>query len=147
MNVSKNSTSPLSSALNGKALPRAAVTQDQLTVFAAETVNATQRALPAALRTLAYGVPVHYETLPDADTLAEGFPEDILGLFAGDPHGSSLTHDQPQPPQIILYLENLWDYAEADCRIFRDEVRLTYLHELGHYFGWDEDELAARGLD
>lgn len=147
MNVSKNSTSPLSSALNGKALPRAAVTQDQLTVFAAETVTATQRALPAALRTLAYGVPVHYETLPDADTLAEGFPEDILGLFSGDPHGSSLTQDQPQSPQIILYLENLWDYAEADRRIFRDEVRLTYLHELGHYFGWDEDELAARGLD
>jgi predicted Zn-dependent protease with MMP-like domain len=147
VNVSKNSTSPLSSALNGKALPRAAVTKDQLTVFAAETVTATQRALPAALRTLAYGVPVHYETLPDADTLAEGFPEDILGLFSGDPHGSSLTQDQPQSPQIILYLENLWDYAEADRRIFRDEVRLTYLHELGHYFGWDEDELAARGLD
>jgi predicted Zn-dependent protease with MMP-like domain len=31
--------------------------------------------------------------------------------------------------------------------VFRDEVRLTYLHELGHYLGWDEDELAARGLD
>ena len=147
MSVSKNSTSPLSSALNGKALPRAAVTQDQITALAAETVTATQRALPAALRTLAYAVPVHYETLPDADTLAEGFPDDILGLFSGDPHGSSLNHDQPQPPQIILYLENLWDYAESDRRIFRDEVRLTYLHELGHYFGWDEDELAARGLD
>ncbi|MEX2043899.1 MAG: metallopeptidase family protein, partial [Opitutus sp.] len=23
----------------------------------------------------------------------------------------------------------------------------TYLHELGHYLGWDEDELTARGLD
>lgn len=123
------------------------MTHDQLTAFAAETVTATQRSLPAALRPLACAVPVHYETLPDADTLAEGFPDDILGLFSGEPHGSSLNHDQPQPPQIILYLENLWDYAEADRRIFRDEVRLTYLHELGHYFGWDEDELAARGLD
>jgi predicted Zn-dependent protease with MMP-like domain len=26
-------------------------------------------------------------------------------------------------------------------------VRLTYLHELGHYFGWDEDQLTSRGLD
>ena len=30
---------------------------------------------------------------------------------------------------------------------FREETRLTYLHELGHYLGWGEDELAARGLD
>jgi predicted Zn-dependent protease with MMP-like domain len=132
--------------LKGK-VPRANVTRDQLTVFAAATVTTTQRALPEPLRALACTVPVHYETLPDADTLAEGFPEDILGLFSGDPHGSSLNQDQPQPPRIILYLENLWDYAEADRRIFRQEVRLTYLHELGHYLGWDEDELAARGLD
>ena len=147
MNVSRNLTSPPSSALEDQALTRATVTQDQLTAIAIEIVTATQRALPAALRALACSVPVHYESLPDADTLAEGFPDDILGLFSGDPHGSSLTHDQPQPPQIILYLANLWDYAEADRRIFRDEVRLTYLHELGHYYGWDEDELAARGLD
>lgn len=44
-------------------------------------------------------------------------------------------------------MENLWDFAEGDVETFRDETRLTYLHELGHYLGWDEDELAARGLD
>jgi len=26
-------------------------------------------------------------------------------------------------------------------------VRITYLHELGHYLGWDESDLEARGLD
>jgi predicted Zn-dependent protease with MMP-like domain len=26
-------------------------------------------------------------------------------------------------------------------------VRVTYLHELGHFLGWDEEDLAARGLD
>ena len=40
-----------------------------------------------------------------------------------------------------------WDFAEGDVEVFRDEVRLTYLHELGHYFGWDEDDLTARGLE
>lgn len=123
------------------------MTPDQLTALAAEIVNVTQRALPAPLRPLARAVPVHYEALPDADVLADGFPDDILGLFSGDAHGTELAHDQPHPPQIVLYLENLWDYAEEDRAIFRDEVRLTYLHELGHYFGWDEDELTARGLD
>ena len=123
------------------------MTFDQLTALAAEIVNATLRSLPAPLRPLARAVPVHYEALPDADVLADGFPDDILGLFSGDAHGTDLAHDQPSPPHIVLYLENLWDYAEEDRGIFRDEVRLTYLHELGHYFGWDEDEIAARGLD
>ena len=123
------------------------MTLDQLTTLAADTVAATQRSLPLALSPLACAVPVHFESLPDADMLAEGWAADILGLFSGDPHGSAITGDQLQPPQIILYLKNLWDYAELDRHIFRDEVRLTYLHELGHYFGWDEDDLAARGLD
>jgi predicted Zn-dependent protease with MMP-like domain len=123
------------------------MTPDQLAALAATVVTATQRSLPDALRPLAGRVPVHYESLPDADIIADGFPDDILGLFTGDPHGTELAHDQPVPPQIVLYLENLWDYAEGDRAVFRDEVRLTYLHELGHYFGWDEDELTARGLD
>jgi predicted Zn-dependent protease with MMP-like domain len=92
-------------------------------------------------------VPVHYEKAPAPDLLAEGFEPDILGLFTGNPHGTEFAHDNPAPPQILLYLESLWDYAEEDVEIFRDEVRLTYLHELGHYLGWDEDELTARGLD
>jgi predicted Zn-dependent protease with MMP-like domain len=117
----------------------------QLTATAAAAVEATQRKLPPEIRPLACAVPVHYEVAPDADLLAEGFEPDILGLFAGDPHGT--FPDNPSPPQIILYLESLWDLAGEDAGIFREEVRLTYLHELGHYLGWDEDEVAERGLD
>ena len=120
---------------------------ERLTQTAADTVGAAQRQLPPEIRALARGVPVHYERLPAADLLAEGFKADILGLFTGSAFGQELATDQPAPAQILLYLENLWDFAEGDVEIFRDEVRLTYLHELGHYLGWDEDELAARGLD
>ena len=120
---------------------------DRLTQIAADAVGGAQRQLPPEIRALARGVPVHYEQLPAADVIAEGFPADILGLFTGSAHGLELAHDQPAPAQILLYLENLWDFAEEDLEIFRDETRLTYLHELGHYLGWDEDDLAARGLD
>jgi predicted Zn-dependent protease with MMP-like domain len=51
------------------------------------------------------------------------------------------------PPQIILFLENIWDVAETDEKLFRDEVRTTFLHELGHYLGLDEDDLTERGLE
>ena len=120
---------------------------EQLVESAYGVVAATQRRLPPEVRTPARDVPVHYEKLPAADLLEEGFESDILGLFTGSAHGEELDHDSPAPPQIILYLENLWDFAGEDLEIFRDEVRLTYLHELGHYLGWDEDEVAARGLD
>ena len=119
----------------------------QLTQIAADTVGAAQRQLPPEIRPLARGVAVHYERLPAADVIAEGFPTDILGLFTGSAHGTELSHDNPAPPQILLYLENLWDFAEQDLEIFREETRLTYLHELGHFLGWDEDQLTARGLD
>jgi predicted Zn-dependent protease with MMP-like domain len=78
---------------------------------------------------------------------ADGFPDDLLGLFTGSTRVEEQTGGHPAPPQIFLYLDNLWDYAEEDIAAFREEVRLTYLHELGHYLGWNEDDLAARGLD
>ena len=119
----------------------------QLTELAASAVGAAQRQLPPEIRPLARGVPVHYQQKPADDVLAEGFEPDILGLFTGSPHGQELATDHPAPAQIILYLESLWDFAEEDVEAYRDEVRLTYLHELGHYLGWDEDELTSRGLD
>ena len=123
------------------------MTLADLTLLAEKTVAHTQRRLPDEIRPLALAVPVHFEAGPDESVLAEGFEPDILGLFTGNAHGTELSHSNPAPPQILLYLDNLWDFAEGDPAAFREEVRLTYLHELGHYLGWDEDELAARGLD
>lgn len=123
------------------------MTTAELTPIAAAAVGGAQRQLPPDLRALARQVPVHYEQKPHADVLADGFPPDILGLFSGTAYDQEIAQDQLQPPEILLYLDNLWDMAEGDMEIFRDEVRITYLHELGHYLGWDEDEVAARGLD
>lgn len=53
----------------------------------------------------------------------------------------------PIPPQIILFLENLWDFSDGDEAIYREEIRITLLHELGHYLGLDELDLEDRGLD
>jgi predicted Zn-dependent protease with MMP-like domain len=123
------------------------MTLDQLASLAVSTVNRTIARLPEPVRPLAEAIPVHYEALPGRDLIDEGFDADILGLFTGSEHGAELREDQPMPPQIILFLENLWDFADGDREVFADEVRITYLHELGHYFGWDEDDLAARELD
>jgi predicted Zn-dependent protease with MMP-like domain len=49
-------------------------------------------------------------------------------------------------PRIRLFLDNLWDYAEHDRETYREEVRITLLHELGHYLGLDEAAVTALGL-
>lgn len=119
----------------------------QRTAAAAQEIETTLRRLPAPVREFALKIPVHYEARPPAHILAEGFAEDILGLFDGSAHGEESAQDQPMPPQISLYLDNIWDFVEQDRDAFLAEVGVTYLHELGHYFGWDEDELADRDLD
>ena len=119
----------------------------RLTSVAQQVVEAAQRRLPAEVRLAAAGVAVCFEPHPNDDILAEGWEPDILGLFIGHEHHGELADPQPLPPQIMLFLENIWDYAEEDEALYRDEVRLTYLHELGHYLGWDEDEVARRGLE
>ncbi|MBT5902600.1 MAG: metallopeptidase family protein [Opitutaceae bacterium] len=110
-------------------------------------IVATRDELPDELATLAAAIPVHHHLKPPPEVLDDAFEPDILGLFVGPPHGENTGHGNDVPAQILLFLGNLWEFAEADETAFLDEVRITYLHELGHYFGWDEDDLAARDLD
>ncbi len=115
--------------------------------IAVQVVTAAQNQLPATVRAVAREVPVCYESRPHLALIADGLDTDLLGLFVGDEHGAELGEAQPLPPQILLFLDNIWDLAEADEANYRAEVRLTYLHELGHDLGWDEEEIAQRGLE
>lgn len=102
--------------------------------------------LPAELREAAQQVPVCFEDRPSDDLVADGLDPGILGLFVGAPRHEH-ANDAGPPPQIILYLENILDECEEAGTTFEEEARRTYLHELGHYLGLDEDALAERDLD
>ncbi len=117
----------------------------KLRELALAEVEATLVALPKPLRERAEKLPVTFERQPNAGLQADGIEADTLGLFTGPEFADE--GNVPMPPQIILFLENLWDFAEVDEEIFREEVRTTFLHELGHYLGLDEDELTERGLE
>jgi predicted Zn-dependent protease with MMP-like domain len=117
----------------------------QLLAIARAEVEETLSALPAPLHQQASLLAVTYERQPNGHLLKDGFEPDLLGLFVGSALGEA--HDALLPPQVILFLENLWDFSEGDLEIYRDEIRTTYLHELGHYLGLDEGDLEERGLD
>ena len=120
---------------------------EHLKKLALAEVEATLAELPAPLRERAVTLPVTFEPMPHADIVADGIDADTLGLFTGPVFGEEEHSASPLPPQIILYLENLWGFTEGDEDVFLEEVRTTYLHELGHYLGLDEDDLFERGLE
>ncbi len=120
---------------------------EQLRAAAVEEIEATLAELPPELQERARAVPVTCEPRPNRAQLHDGIEPDTLGLFVGSDFGSQEISVVPLPPQIILFLENLWDAAENDEAIFREELRTTYMHELGHYLGLDEDDLFDRGLE
>ena len=118
---------------------------EKLCAVASAEVEKTLAALPKPLRERAEKLPVTFERQPNADLQEDGIEADTLGLFTGPEFADE--ENIPMPPQIILFLENIWDVAETNERHFREEVRTTFLHELGHYLGLDEDELTGRGLE
>jgi predicted Zn-dependent protease with MMP-like domain len=62
---------------------------------------------------------------------------DLYGLF-----------DQPEymPAKISIYRRPL-EADFDDPAELEDEIRITVLHELAHYFGMDEDQIAGLGYD
>jgi predicted Zn-dependent protease with MMP-like domain len=121
------------------------IDEKRLKALALAEVEVTLAALPAPLREQAQKLPVTFERRPNRALQADGIEPDTLGLFVGPDFADEGA--VPLPPQIILFLENIRKLAEDDEEIFRDEIHTTFLHELGHYLGLDEDDLTERGLE
>jgi predicted Zn-dependent protease with MMP-like domain len=102
--------------------------------------------LPKPFRDRLSGVPILVEPRPSRELVAEGFDPRSLGLFEGPNHADRHGMDTlPAPTRIVLYTANL--LAEAlDDEELKLEVETTVLHEIGHYFGLDEDDLERVGL-
>jgi predicted Zn-dependent protease with MMP-like domain len=119
----------------------------RLAKIAEKEAEATIAALPKPVRERLEGIPVTCLSEPTRDIMNDGVEPDTLGLFLGDPYPDETSGGDPLPPQIILFIDNLRDMTEGDEERFREEVRTTILHEIGHYFGLDEDDLEVRGLE
>ncbi len=115
--------------------------------LADQEARAVCAALPAEIRACLRDLAITLDPCPrPEEELEEGDDEALLGLFTGACHAEAQDASDPTPSAIRLFVENLRDEAEDDPARFRQEVRTTLLHELGHYLGLDEDALERRGL-
>ena len=118
---------------------------DQLQKLALSEIEKILTELPQPLREQAQQLSVTFERIPSVELQVDGIEVDTLGLFTGSEFADE--GETVLPAQMILFLENLWDLGEADEKVFCEEVRTTFLHELGHFFGLNEDDLTERGLE
>ena len=67
----------------------------------------------------------------------ESSPEGLMGLYHG---GGALHAGEWLPERITLYKRSHERVARTMNELI-EEVRRTILHEVGHHFGMDEDDL------
>ncbi|MGA2000875.1 MAG: metallopeptidase family protein [Terriglobales bacterium] len=105
--------------------------------------------LPRQFRSRIHNVAVLVEDLPPEQVESRrtnrprSLPprELVLGVYRGIPATKRSVFDLPSGPDtIVLYQKNIEAVCSSEDEI-REQVRLTVIHELGHYFGMDEDQL------
>lgn len=93
-------------------------------------------------------VPILVSPLP-TEELIKSFdpPLDplLLGVFLGQPRGTPESSWPTDQPRILLFHKNIAKLAD-DFETVEDELRKTLFHEVGHYLGFDEDQLEEMGL-
>ena len=122
-----------------------APTLDDIEALASQALTS----LPEPFRSLAADVTCSVAEFAEDDVLA-GFgmesPFELMGLFSG----VGLTEDGavPQtgqlPNTVFLYRRAILDYwAENDDNTLGEIVTHVLIHELGHHFGFSDDDMEA----
>jgi predicted Zn-dependent protease with MMP-like domain len=93
---------------------------------------------------------IQIERLPDLQLLGESDPPlspFILGLYQGTPWGDQSVFEQPHGLNRVLIFQRSIERVASDREALREQLIITLHHEIGHHSGWDEEDLAERGLD
>jgi predicted Zn-dependent protease with MMP-like domain len=109
------------------------------TVTFEEHVSAALDSLPPYVATALENVAVVVEDENPEDP-------DLFGLYQGVPLPERGDMTGQLPDKISIYRIPL-EETFSDPGELREEIRITVLHELAHYFGLDEDRIAELGYE
>ncbi len=113
--------------------------------FISEVAAEVIAALPASFSKRLAHVPVVLEPRPSLRLVREGFDPRAFGLFEG-PGQLDAAVAVESPTRIVLYTANLLaEFVDPDE--LAEQIEITVLHEIGHYFGLEEHDMERLGLD
>jgi predicted Zn-dependent protease with MMP-like domain len=97
--------------------------------------------LPEEFRSRIRNVAVLVEDFPPGQTQSSHPKKLLLGLFHGVPMTKKSVFNLPTGPDyVVLYQKNIEAVCSTEAEI-REQIRRTVIHEFGHYFGMDEEQL------
>ncbi len=103
--------------------------------------------LPDEFRQRLGHVPVVVDDRPDRSLVEEGFDPRAYGLFEGLQHARDLSVEAgDRVTRVVIFAANLLADFEPGEEL-DEEVRITVLHEVGHFFGLEEDDMHRLGLE
>ena len=108
-----------------------------------KVVEETLDSLPQEFRSRIQNVAVLVEDLPQTQRSVKPGQRGrlLLGVFHGVPITKKSIFDLPSgPDHIVLYQKNIEAVSSSEAEV-REQIRLTVIHELGHYFGMTEQQL------
>ena len=78
-----------------------------------------------------------------------GIPEDetLFGLYEGVPLTDRGHFEAPLHPDRILIFQGPIEESCNSPEDIKEEVRVTVVHEIAHFFGIDDDALEEMGYD
>lgn len=127
--------------LRGSRRPQLRVTSEEFESLVAKALDS----LPEELAELLENVAVTVEEEPSEEDLEsvgmepeEG--DELFGLYLGVPLTERDTYYGSLPDRIAIYRGPIVRGC-ASRREAIDEIRKTVLHELGHYFGMEEEDM------
>ncbi len=101
--------------------------------------------IPEELRRHARDVVILVEEFPDEDVEREmglESPFDLLGLYQGVSLDRKGVSDAPDDlDRVFLYRRPLLDYWCETGESLEALVRNTLIHEIGHHFGFSDDDM------
>ncbi len=69
----------------------------------------------------------------------------LLGLYTGVPRTRRSVEDSGRLPDVIYLFQHSIESVCSSADELIEQTRVTLLHEIGHYFGMDEEDLETLG--
>ncbi len=107
-------------------------------------VSQTTKELPKEFLEKLKNVAILIQEMPDEYQLKQGgYSENkcLLGLYEGVPQIQRGYYNRALPDKITLFQKNIESVSNNEPKAIREIIKNTLWHEVGHHFGFTDEEL------
>jgi predicted Zn-dependent protease with MMP-like domain len=103
-------------------------------------VRSAIASIPSNFRSLLQNVVISIQDYPSPDLVDEA-DDELFGIYMGTPLTERDANDTFMLPDQIVIFQGALEDAFESAEELEDEIRVTVIHEVGHFFGLSEDQI------